>query len=297
MRTVTAIIPTYNRAHTLRRALISVFGQTRPPDEVIVVDDGSTDSTADVLGQFPQVKVLRLRGNGGAANARNSGVRSAHCDLVAFLDSDDLWLANKLEVQLARFRATPNIGLLCSGITVVGRKGIPAYHGWRRGRCTERVSLDDLQTFPFSTSTWLIKRSVLLECGLFDESLQNSEDMDLLAKISMGHTIDLVEQPLVVKYSQLDGLNADREKAAASYELLLSRHEALWNEAPKGAARLYLRLAGMHIRAGEMGQARSALYRALRRHPWQFRPWLLIVLSVFGRKASLSLRWISRRAT
>ena len=134
MTTVTAIIPTFNRAATLDRALASVFGQTRVPDEVIVVDDASTDETESVVRRFPEVLYLRLQRNSGAAHARNEGVRRARGDLIAFLDSDDVWLPHKSERQLSHMGKAPHLQLLCTGIAVNFATGREEFLGQVRNR-------------------------------------------------------------------------------------------------------------------------------------------------------------------
>jgi len=110
---VSVVIPTYNRAHLIRRALASVVSQTRPQDEIIVVDDGSTDNTAEVVADFGAgVQFVRIPKRGAGA-ARNEGIRRARGDLVAFLDSDDEWLPGKLDLQRAFLQARPDV-LFCA---------------------------------------------------------------------------------------------------------------------------------------------------------------------------------------
>ena len=110
--TVTVVIPTYNRKGLLPRALTSVARQTRPPDEVIVVDDGSTDDTEGLVRrEFPDVRYLQQE-NRGVAAARNRGIREAKGEWLAFLDSDDEWLPQKLTRQLDELREQPEF-LLC----------------------------------------------------------------------------------------------------------------------------------------------------------------------------------------
>src|SRR5262249_54539472 len=111
--TVTAIIPAYRAAHTIGRALDSVLSQSCPPDEVLVVDDGSPDDLAGAVRLYEERVTLVHKPNGGAASARNTGLDQAHGDLVAFLDADDYWEHNKLEWQLAVFRRHPELGLAC----------------------------------------------------------------------------------------------------------------------------------------------------------------------------------------
>jgi glycosyltransferase involved in cell wall biosynthesis len=106
---ISVIVPAYQAAATLAETLRSIAGQTRPPDEVIVVDDGSTDGTADVArAALPSARVI-VRGNGGSAAALNTGLSEAQGDLLAMLDADDLWVPEKLSAQLAAMQAAPEL--------------------------------------------------------------------------------------------------------------------------------------------------------------------------------------------
>jgi glycosyltransferase involved in cell wall biosynthesis len=285
MSSVSAIVPTHNRAATLHRALASVFGQTRPPDEVIVVDDASTDDTAAVLRDFPAARVVRLERNGGAAHARNEGIRHAAGELIAFLDSDDVWLSHKLELQLAAFAAAPSPDLVCTGITVRGSGGAVAYHGFAGDSPPEGWSFGEFQNYPFCPSTWLVRRSVFGAVGPFDASLPNCEDLDYLARLAGRCRMRLIADPLVVKYNLHDSLDASLARTEASYQALFSRYPALWARAPQAVVASHVRLAGMHARAGDLGRARALLWQTARRHPGRPAPWLLLAASLLGRRA------------
>jgi GT2 family glycosyltransferase len=137
MTAVAVIIPTYNRAHQIADTIRSVLAQSHPPAEVIVVDDGSTDATADVCAPFaPQVRYER-QANAGVSAARNRGVALTAAGLVAFVDSDDLWHRDKLSLQLAALAAEPSAGWSITGCDVIGlegnviasRRGFPAVFG------------------------------------------------------------------------------------------------------------------------------------------------------------------------
>lgn len=287
MTTISVILPTYNRAHVLERALTSVFGQTHLPDEVIVVDDASTDATADVVKRFPHVRLHRLERNSGAAHARNAGAKLATGEYIAFLDSDDLWLSNKLEVQLVRMNESPAPDLICSGITVQERNGSVAYHGFFTVTPPEEWSFGEFQSYPFCPSNWLIRRATFLGMGLFDESMPNCEDLDFLARMAGRHRIEVMSQPLTVKYNQSDSLDTNRARTAVSYDILFSRHRNLWLKAPAAAGRSYQRLANMHIIAGDMTKARAALMSAARYQPWRIKFW---VLALFGKTVYTTLK-------
>lgn len=287
MTTISVVLPTYNRAHTLPRALASVFGQTRPPEEVIVVDDGSTDTTAAVVAAHPRARLLHQPQNGGAARARNAGVRAASGDWIAFIDSDDIWLTHRLERQLRQLESAPETSLLIAGIVVHEVGGAVHYHctpappnGW---------TYSEVLTYPFSPSTWLVRREALLDVGLFDETMRNCEDLEILGRMLRRLAIGSVCEPLVIKYNQSDSLDARVDRTAASFAVLFERHRDLWQLAPVAAAASWRRLATMHMRADQLNASRTALRKSLAYRPLALQSWALLAASLLGKRAFLRL--------
>ena len=195
---VSVIVPTYNRSAFLKEALESVLAQTVRADEVIVVDDGSTDETPRVLESFGSSVLVLRRENSGVSAARNAGIQAARGEWLAFLDSDDLWRPRKLEAQLAYLSARPEIGI-CQVEEIWIRNGKrlnpKKYHRKPSGFCFAAL----LERCLVSPSGVMIHRRVLEEVGLFDETLPACEDYDLWLRIGCRHPVGLVDEPLVVK--------------------------------------------------------------------------------------------------
>ncbi len=197
--TVSVIIPSRDRAHLLPRALRSVLAQTLPPLEVLVVDDGSTDRTAELVRRdFPGVRLLSQPQRGVSA-ARNRGIGAARGEWLAFLDSDDEWLPEKLARQLAALAASPGHRLChCDEIWIRrGRRVNPGRAhakagGWIFRRCLPRCAI--------SPSAAVLHRSLVAEVGLFDEDLPACEDYDLWLRVTARHPVLFVPRPLVVKH-------------------------------------------------------------------------------------------------
>ena len=212
MTSVAAIIPTRDRAALTERAVASVLGQTRAPDEVIVIDDGSRDDTAErVLRRFPEVILLRLDGRGVSA-ARNRGIAAASSHWMAFLDSDDEWLPEKLEAQLAALAAAPEHPV-CHTDEIWIRNGRRVNPRRRHAKLGGHVFRHCLPLCAISPSAAVIQRSVFDQIGLFDETLPACEDYDLWLRVCSRWPVLYVDRPLVRKY----GGHADQ----------LSRTEAL----------------------------------------------------------------------
>jgi glycosyltransferase involved in cell wall biosynthesis len=196
MATVTAIIPTYNRAALLERALESVRGQTRPVDEVIVVDDHSSDETAELLRRLePPYRSHRMPRNSERGACRNVGLELAQGELVAFLDSDDEWEPDKLARQLPRLG---DADALATGIRFIDQEGQPT-----GGKYIPTLRAGELfvnNVLLGSPSSLLIRRESARAVGGFPTNrlVQGSEDWIFLVKLLLGgHRIDVVPEPLV----------------------------------------------------------------------------------------------------
>ena len=196
---ISVVIPTFNRSPVLDRALDSVIAQTHSPAEVIVVDDGSTDGTAErVESGFPGVRVLQQE-NLGVSAARNRGIGASRGDWVAFLDSDDEWRPDKLERQVDALGDLPELRIchtdeiwIRRGRRVNPRQIHAKQGGWIFEHCLPLCAM--------SPSSILIHRSVLDDVGLFDETLPACEDYDLWLRICSRYPVLYVDEPLVVKY-------------------------------------------------------------------------------------------------
>jgi glycosyltransferase involved in cell wall biosynthesis len=196
---VSVIIPTYNRCAILERAIESVLGQTFTDYELIVVDDGSTDETADLLDRYRnRVKVIRQE-NRGVSAARNTGIRASKGELVALLDSDDSWLPNKLERQVAFFDACPE-ALICQTEEIWVRNGRRVNPKKRHLKYSGMIFEKTLPLCLVSPSAVMMRRSLIKEVGMFDETLPACEDYDLWLRITWKHPVHLIDTALIVKH-------------------------------------------------------------------------------------------------
>ena len=236
MTSIAAIIPTRDRAEMTERAVRSVLSQTHKPDEVIVVDDGSVDGTGERLRQiFPEITLHRLEGIGVSA-ARNHAIRSARSEWLAFLDSDDEWLPEKLEAQRAALAEEPEF-LLCHCDEIWIRNGRRVNPGQRHRKAGGQIFRKCLPLCAISPSAAMIHRSLFDEVGLFDESLPACEDYDLWLRICSRRPVLYVDRQLLLKYgghadqlSRTEALDRYRIRALAklinSEKLTREDHEA-----------------------------------------------------------------------
>ena len=195
---VSVIVPTFDRAGPVAEALDSVIAQQGVGFELIVVDDGSTDATAEVLaGYGDRITVLRLPHRGVSA-ARNRGVAASRGDLLAFLDSDDLWRPGKLAAQVAYMDAHPEIAI-CQTEEIWIRNGRRVNPGRRHRKAAGMIFARSLELCLVSPSAVMMRRALFEATGGFDERLPACEDYDLWLRIGCRHPIGLVAAPLVVK--------------------------------------------------------------------------------------------------
>lgn len=195
---VSVIIPVYNRREMLLQAVDAVLAQSFTDFELIVVDDGSTDDTPAALAPFSDVITLLTQENRGVSAARNVGVSRSKGEFIAFLDSDDLWLPDKLKRQVAFFKARPE-ALACQTEEVWIKSGRRVNPGKKHRKPSGMIFMPSLELCLVSPSAAMIKKSFFLDMGGFDESLPACEDYDLWLRISCRYPIYLIDDPLVIK--------------------------------------------------------------------------------------------------
>lgn len=198
MPRVSVIITTYNRASMLGEAINSVLSQQYTDLELIVVDDGSTDETKEVLSLYTPHLTYTYQEHQGVSAARNRGVECAQGDYLAFLDSDDLWLPNKLYVQMKFMENHPN-ALICYTEEIWIRRGMRVNPMKKHKKYSGMIFEYCLPLCIISPSSVLIARSLLEEAGGFDEELEVCEDYDLWLRISACYPIYLIDTPLIIK--------------------------------------------------------------------------------------------------
>jgi glycosyltransferase involved in cell wall biosynthesis len=195
---VSVIIPTYNRADLVMEAVASVRAQTYRDFEILVVDDGSTDSTPEVLPAWPEVRMLRHPRRRGVSAARNTGVAAARGRWLAFLDSDDLWLPDKLARQMAYLEDRPDLSL-CQTDEVWVRRGARVNQPRTHRKVAGRIFLPSLERCLISPSAAVLDARLLRDHGGFDETLDAAEDYDLWLRLTWRFEAGLVDEPLVIK--------------------------------------------------------------------------------------------------
>lgn len=196
---VSVIIPTYNRRELIVRSLASVLLQKEVSFELIVVDDGSTDGTPEMIHlKFPQVTLIK-QSNAGPAAARNRGVEAARGDWMAFLDSDDEWKPGKLAAQLDYLKSRPGL-LVCQTEEIWIRNGRRVNPMKKHQKFGGMIFEKCLPLCMVSPSAAMIHRAIFETVGPFDEALPACEDYDLWLRIASRFPIGFMEEAYVIKY-------------------------------------------------------------------------------------------------
>jgi glycosyltransferase involved in cell wall biosynthesis len=273
--TVSAVIPVHNGQAYLAQAIDSVLSQSCPVVDCLVIDDGSTDATPDVVSRFGEAVTYVRQARAGVSSARNHGARLARGALVAFLDHDDVWLPDKLALQTDTLQRGDPTMVLC-GVEMIDSAGAPL--GCKRLRAdsdlvTGMLLFDGTETVSCS-STGLMRRETLLAMGGFDPALGMSADWDLLMRVLLEGKIDYVDRPLV-RYRVHDAgmsrsvkpMERDMTQAFAKAFAHPRLPDALHDQRGLAYSRLYRMLSGSYRDAGELGNALRTLAIALRHRP------------------------------
>jgi glycosyltransferase involved in cell wall biosynthesis len=226
---ISVVIPAFNSAATIARALDSVLIQTYSPAEILVVDDCSSDATRSIVEGYADrgVTLVALPQRRGAAGARNAGIAAASGDAIAFLDSDDEWLNPKLEMQVAVLTSSAQMAFVACASNLISPEGIDLGDIYRgHPIVTGAESWKALLEFNFITTPAVLAwRERILAAGGFDEKLKIGEDQDLWIRLSLAGELGYVRRSLVRVHSRHDSLSAEVRSDPMTYTLpMIERH-------------------------------------------------------------------------
>ena len=218
MMSVSVIIPLHNGKRFIRTAIESVLNQTILPDEIIVVDDGSNDGGANLVPSHERIRLIS-QANSGVAAARNRGIRESNGTLLAFLDQDDSWTSDKLEVQTRTLAADPGLGFVLAHQLITLAPGVEK-PGWLK---TEQLGRPCPGYLP---GTFLVRRSILDHVGPFDENFKSGSDSEWFFRAKdMGIAMRIL--PEVLLHRTIHRENQSHDTATANRELLLMIRNSL----------------------------------------------------------------------
>ncbi len=303
---VSVVVPTFNRAEYLEACVASVLAQTWSSWELIVIDDGSTDATTDYLRDVadPRVRTISLPHSGVPARVRNAGLAAATGDLVAFLDSDDLWDARKLEIQVADLLRHPECGWSYTDVELIddGGRVLPKsrFRAWkpRSGDIVEALLAHEAMV---ACPTVLAKLRLIEDAGRFDEALRFSEDYDLWLRLAACSRARAVPQRL--SRVRLHAGNNTRGRPEVNEAFVQVYTKFLRAQNPPRAIRKLCNRQRAHYAvyhasqlrlSGATARAFGVLAASFRYRPWNPRWWRALARTSLSGLLSASLR---RRVT
>lgn len=280
MPAVSVIIPTYNRAPYIAETIESVLNQTYTDYEIIVIDDGSTDNTREAVGPYTDQIQYVVQENSGSSGARNHGLRLAQGQYIAFLDSDDVWLPDKLEKQITYMEAHPEAGLVYgpyqpvdSNLQPFGTPSATPHHG--------DAYEDMLGGCVIATSNVLMRREATVQVGEFDPYLEMMQDIDYWIRTAQDYKIGVVHAVLNYQRIHRDNKPRDPRKIHHFSHYILDKHRA---ESEFSAVFWRKRMADVNFVQGNAllnygsdneRTARQWFFHGMRLWPFSRRGWLL----------------------
>ena len=273
---VSVIVPCFNRADLVTEAIRSVLDQSWRDLEVIAIDDGSTDDSWAVMNEIsdPRLRCLRNMGK-GVSSARNYGVANSSASWVAFQDSDDVWLPDKLERQMARLSGSDFVAAYCGMLvkedtgpkTLVHRRYPDPDISPLQGDILPSLSRGSY----LSTQMLVIRRDVFDAVGGFDEELEALVDWDLMLCVAQHGPVAFVDEDLVIQRMSLNSITHSSHKRLLAQERILDKHAALLSRFQGVLAHHHHRLAGAHRRSHTFAEAAEHAGKALRNAPFNLR--------------------------
>ena len=285
---VSVIIPTYNRAGFLPRAIKSVLNQIFQDFEIIVVDDGSTDNTEQVVRNFQnrdkRIKYIWQEQSGGPSKPKNTGIKAARGRYIAFLDSDDEWFPEKLEKQLELFEKGPsNLGFVGCNLLSIEQK---------TGKILEEVKLPSslrhnalekflVGCFIYSSSDVVVKSKILANVGLFDENIRIGEDWDMSIRISQKYKFDFVSKPLFKHYIHRGNITKTTsiDEKIKDQKYILRKYKNLYKKYPEAYSTPLRRIGRMYLLSSREEKARVYLKKSIKYNIFNFKSYLYLLSS------------------
>lgn len=281
--TVSVIIPTYNRAHMVGRAIQSVLNQTYQDFELIIVDDASTDNTEEVAKSFndERLQYIRHEKNSGSSVApRNTGIELARGEYIAFLDSDDEWLPQKLEKQMDKFNSvSPDVGLVYCGYAGVNREtgeALREYTPNGRGEVFKLMVERNL----LGSLTVLIRKECFQKAGVFDTEFLSSQDWDMWIRISKYYKFDFIPEVLAKYYVHDKRGSVNVERKIQGLDRITHKYQ---NYLPKAVVSCRLKTLGiLYCYRGDFKKACRYFREAISNNPRNIKAYIHFLLCKFA---------------
>jgi len=282
---VSIIIPTYNRSSLLKRALLSVLNQSYENIELIIVDDASTDDTKRKVDAISDTKIRYIRHENqmGAAVARNTGIKSSSGDFIAFQDSDDEWLVQKLEKQMAIFKDEgKDVGVVFTSFLRVEDNQatyIPQKREHSSGNILEPLLNGNFIALP----SFVTRRECLEKVGFFDEQLPRFQDWELFIRLAKYYNFKHLDEPLLIAFHSDSSITSNKYLFPVAFEFILKKHADVFSINTKSYARNYYRLGKSYCEVNDLNKGIAHFKYSLKMDLFQFSCIALLLSAVSGK--------------
>jgi len=281
---VSVVLPTYNRAKILLRAIRSVLDQTFTDFELIVVDDGSIDETPSLIRSIADERMIYIQHslNSGVSAARNSAIHASRGELIAFQDSDDEWQPQKLALQIERMSASdPHVGVVYAQFCRVDQTSTRLFP--KSGELLDGdIHAHLLYRNLISAQLALVKRECFAKAGLFDEELSSLVDWELWLRISRTYHFTYVSQPLARVYFTSNGISSNKKNLAHALDKIIQKHNHDFRSHPEALALHKYEIGVLLCLSGEFERGREYLLQVakINRGLWRYK--LAALVSLMG---------------
>ncbi|EEB73891.1 glycosyltransferase family 2 protein [Thermococcus sp. AM4] len=256
---ISIILPTYNRGYIIGRTIRSVLDQTFKDFELIIIDDGSTDNTKNIVEIYKEkdnrIRYIRHKRNLGANAARNTGIKKSRGEYIAFIDSDTIWKPQKLEIQIKIADNTKeNFVIYSRTIRKYTKKTVIVPEDVNQGK-KEGQLLDKILVLNFiDMSSILVKKNMIKNSGLFDEKLPRLQDWDILIRLAEKYNFVYIPQTLVISYVLSDSISVDYCKLLKAEMHLLKKYYPLFKQDKRAIAQRYYEIVLSSLKCKRMIQ-------------------------------------------
>jgi len=297
---VSIIIPTYNQANFIDKAINSALKQTYQDFEIIVIDDGSTDDTEEIMKGFKDKRVKyikKYKENRGISVARNTGIKMAKGKYIALLDSDDEWLPEKLDKQIQLLQnKSSEVGVVCSWSYNIDEKG-----NFISKRCLPKrdgyIYEDLLSTDPISVPTVLIRKECFNRVGLFDDLLNTQQDWDMWIRIAKYYRFALIKIPLVKYRIHPNQISNNPEAKVITAKRILVKYANELKKRPGAYSKHHFYIGNRLCHMGKTKEGQRYLLKAISLCPFYIRYYICVFSSLFGPKCFIYFVNIKRYLT
>jgi glycosyltransferase involved in cell wall biosynthesis len=306
---VSVVIPTYNYGRFLSEAIQSVLDQTYKDFEIIVIDDGSTDNTEEVVNSFKDSRIRYIyQDHSGVSVAENAGVNAARGEYITGMGADDLYLPRNLEIKVKLLDSRPEIGMVCSDAYLFdNRTGATIGRFWRDDPSHYLVDPQKAALHPIdeliihgcfiAPQASMMRRTVFEKVGRFDNTLAVCEDWDLLFRIVQHFPIEIIDEPLIKLRRHDTNMSLNRDTMYVGEVATLSKLLHSHSLSKKQVKLANKRLVSLHfyygrwaILSGHEVAGRNAMISRIRTSPWELKSYLYLAFSLLGSRRFLALK-------